>query len=47
MEMGRPILPPFIGSRRDRLDEEPWDFYYPIDIQVSSELKSQAVLDQI
>ncbi|XP_066909818.1 uncharacterized protein [Halyomorpha halys] len=34
MEMGRPILPPFIGSRRDRLDEEPWDFYYPIDIQV-------------
>lgn len=34
MEMGRPIPPPIIGSRRDRLDEEPWDFYYPIDIQV-------------
>uniref|UniRef100_A0A146MC73 Uncharacterized protein n=2 Tax=Lygus hesperus TaxID=30085 RepID=A0A146MC73_LYGHE len=32
MEMGRPIGPPFNGS--DRLEEEPWDFYYPIDIQV-------------
>ncbi|BES90424.1 Hypothetical protein NTJ_03233 [Nesidiocoris tenuis] len=36
MEMGRPIGPPFHGGPgSDRLlEEEPWDFYYPIDIQV-------------
>ncbi|XP_014239953.1 uncharacterized protein LOC106661208 isoform X3 [Cimex lectularius] len=35
IEMGRPIPPPFVTANKDRLvEEEPWDFYYPIDIQV-------------
>uniref|UniRef100_T1HNF2 Uncharacterized protein n=1 Tax=Rhodnius prolixus TaxID=13249 RepID=T1HNF2_RHOPR len=35
LEIGHPIPPPFINtSNSDRLDEEPWDYYYPIDIQV-------------
>ncbi|KAK9497126.1 hypothetical protein O3M35_004502 [Rhynocoris fuscipes] len=34
LEIGHPIPPPFINtSNSDRLDEEPWDYYYPIDIQ--------------
>ncbi|KAL1110425.1 hypothetical protein AAG570_007956 [Ranatra chinensis] len=33
LEMGLPIPPPF-ANRQNKLIEECWDFYYPIDIQV-------------